>query len=322
MIECGVNLRTLPRFGDCQLVLPGVQWLACVYPCQRFAHGVTTTGALTRSPRWNRYFLSCAVLSPAVPCRFIPALSLTPLFATASKPPRYETRAASCPWHPRKSLSRRRPHNYVHGRSFSRTAVAHRLGFCPVCHCLEQAVQRPARDRERRCLSHRHNKAPAVLRKSVAPLGRRSSPVCESGPSRHCLFQVLARPRLSGRQGAPARKPNGNSMRAITPAGLSGWCTSLGGETDVPPHRGRPRPARPAGEGVFFMQELHRPRTFRTRDRLRRPCAKNKEVWPNVSLTRLLHRSDEPTGVGRGPGRHPSRNQDFRSSRTSRRGAV
>ena len=51
------------------------------------------------------------------------------------------------------------------------------------------------------------------------------------------------------------------------------------------------------------MQELHRPRTFGTRDRLRRPCAKNKEVWPNVSLTRLLHRSDEPTGVGRGDGR-------------------
>jgi hypothetical protein len=109
--------------------------------------------------------------------------------------------------------------------------------------------------------------------------------------------------KLSGCQEALERKPSGNSMRAITPAGLSGWCMSLGGETDVPPHRGRPRPARPAGEGVFFMQELHRPRTFRTRDRLRRPCAKNKEVWPNVSLTRPLHRSDEPTGVGRGAGR-------------------
>jgi hypothetical protein len=51
------------------------------------------------------------------------------------------------------------------------------------------------------------------------------------------------------------------------------------------------------------MQELHRPRTFRTCDRLQRPCAKSKEVWPNVLLTRLVHRSDEPTGVGRGAGR-------------------
>jgi hypothetical protein len=51
------------------------------------------------------------------------------------------------------------------------------------------------------------------------------------------------------------------------------------------------------------MQELHRPRDFRTRDRLLRPCAKNKEVWPSVSLARLPHRSDEPTGVGRGEGR-------------------
>ena len=112
-----------------------------------------------------------------------------------------------------------------------------------VCHCLEQAVRRPTRHRERRCLSHGHNKAPAVLTKSVALLGGRSSPVCESRPNRHGLFQV-AHPRLSGRQGALERKPSGNSMRAITPAGLSGWCTSLGGETDVPPHRGRPRPAR------------------------------------------------------------------------------
>ena len=49
---------------------------------------------------------------------------------------------------------------------------------------------------------------------------------------------------------APTTRGAGHP-RAITPAGLSGWCKSLGGETDVPPHRGQPRPARPAGEGVL-----------------------------------------------------------------------
>ena len=43
----------------------------------------------------------------------------------------------------------------VHGTSFSRNAV---------CHCLEQAVQRPTRHRERRCLSHGHNRAPQSSR--------------------------------------------------------------------------------------------------------------------------------------------------------------
>ena len=51
--------------------------------------------------------------------------------------------------------------------------------------------------------------------RSVAPLGRRSSPVCESRPNRHCLFQAAHR---SGRRGSdrsrhpqsmarPTRKP-------------------------------------------------------------------------------------------------------------------
>ncbi len=82
--------------------------------------------------------------------------------------------------------------------------------------CLEQAVQRPTRHRETRCSSHGHNKAPAVLTKSVAPLGRRSSPVCESRPNRHCLFRAVA--HRSGRRGSdrsrrtqstarPTRKP-------------------------------------------------------------------------------------------------------------------
>ena len=121
-------------------------------------------------------------------------------------------------------------------------------------------------------------------------------PACSAGPKR---WQATALHDCTERRYVCSRRV---SRHLAHPTFTPRWpATST--TTDVPPHRGRPRPARPAGEGVFFMQELHRPRTFRTRDRLRRPCAKNKDVWPNVSRTRLLHRSDEPTGVGRGEGR-------------------
>ena len=77
--------------------------------------------------------------------------------------------------------------------------------------CLEQAVQRPTRHRERRCLSHGHNKALAVLTRSVAPLGRRSSPVCESRPNRHCLFQTVA--HQSGRRGSDRSRHTQSTAR-------------------------------------------------------------------------------------------------------------
>ena len=72
--------------------------------------------------------------------------------------------------------------------------------------------------------SRRGTRAPAVLTKSVAPLGRRSSPVCESRPNRHCLFQAVA--HRSGRRGSdrsrhtqstarPTRKPMAFPHRTV-----------------------------------------------------------------------------------------------------------
>src|SRR5437870_3170832 len=58
----------------------GVQWLAYVYPCLLLHPRPCGRRRQTRGQD-GALLLSCAALSSATPCRFIPALSLTPFFA-------------------------------------------------------------------------------------------------------------------------------------------------------------------------------------------------------------------------------------------------
>src|SRR5215471_970923 len=72
-----IKTRSAHRSGDF-----GAQYLACGYPCQRFARVLTNPG-VTRSQD-GALLLSCAALSSATPYRFIPALSLITLSALAN----------------------------------------------------------------------------------------------------------------------------------------------------------------------------------------------------------------------------------------------
>ncbi len=134
--------------------------------------------------------------------------------------------------------------------------------------------------------------------RSVAPLGRRSSPVCESRPNRHCLFQAAHR---SGRRGSDrSRHPQSMARPTRKPMAFP-HRTDLG-KRRAPVRFGPPRTAcskqwhtvsGPAAEPGHPRVHARRTRRF---DQM---CRQRDSFTGRTSRPG----SNEPTGVGRGEGR-------------------